>query len=102
MARYGSYPLKAKYCHEMALRILLACIEPLGRTVSKNTSVRYLPGFGPVVPQECSDCVKVEKLKEKVNTAAEVIYDLVDPSANIIFGAVIDPSISGQVSKRLI
>ncbi|KAI3797590.1 hypothetical protein L1987_32849 [Smallanthus sonchifolius] len=24
---YGSYPLKAKYCHEMALRILLACIE---------------------------------------------------------------------------
>ncbi|KAD7479467.1 hypothetical protein E3N88_02603 [Mikania micrantha] len=114
-SKYGSYPLKAKYCHEMALRVLLACIEshanrykryivpvlsvqmdfyvrvfvriytsagnmkntplklsyvyqctgcdsfhlqPLGRTVSKNTSVRYLPGFGPVVPQECSDCGK--------------------------------------------
>lgn len=27
--RYGSYPLKGKYCHEMALRILLACIEVL-------------------------------------------------------------------------
>ncbi|PKU65404.1 Cell division protein FtsZ like 2-1, chloroplastic [Dendrobium catenatum] len=34
----------------------------------------------------------------EVNAAAEVIYDLVDPSANLIFGAVIDPSISGHVS----
>eukprot|EP00899_Mesostigma_viride_P004345 jgi/Mesvir1/13911/Mv16034-RA.2 len=25
--KYGSYPLRAKYCHEMALRILLASIE---------------------------------------------------------------------------
>ncbi|CAL9764161.1 unnamed protein product [Musa acuminata subsp. burmannicoides] len=25
--RYGSYPLKAKYHHEMALRMLLACVE---------------------------------------------------------------------------
>lgn len=114
-SKYGSYPLRGKYCHEMALRILLACIEshanrykryivpvlsvqmdfyvrvfvriytsasamkntplklsyvyqctgcdsfhlqPLGRTVSKNTSVRYLPGFGPAVSQECSDCGK--------------------------------------------
>lgn len=24
----------------------------------KNNSVRYLPGFGPVVSQECSDCGK--------------------------------------------
>lgn len=24
----------------------------------QNTSVRYLPGFGPVVPQDCSDCGK--------------------------------------------
>ncbi|KAM0046662.1 putative tubulin GTPase [Helianthus debilis subsp. tardiflorus] len=38
----------------------------------------------------------------EVNTAAEVIYNLVDPSANLIFGAVIDPSISGQVSITLI
>ncbi|KAI3520911.1 hypothetical protein L1887_10366 [Cichorium endivia] len=114
-SKYGSYPLRGKYCHEMALRILLACIEshanrykryivpvlsvqmdfyvrvfvriytsagamkntplklsyvyqcigcdsfhlqPLARTVSKNTSVRYLPGFGPVVSQECNDCGK--------------------------------------------
>ncbi|PPE00128.1 hypothetical protein GOBAR_DD02845 [Gossypium barbadense] len=107
-SKYGSYPLRGKYCHEMALRILLACIEshanrykryivpvlsvqmdfycssasamkntplklsyvyqctgcdafhlqPIGRTVSKNTSVRYLPGFAPVVPQECSHCQK--------------------------------------------
>ncbi|XP_050247606.1 protein ALP1-like [Quercus robur] len=32
----------------------------------------------------------------QVNAAAEVIYDLVDPSANLIFGAVIDQSLSGQ------
>nr|XP_043611389.1 cell division protein FtsZ homolog 2-1, chloroplastic-like [Erigeron canadensis] len=38
----------------------------------------------------------------EVNTAAEVIYDLVDPTANLIFGAVIDPSMSGQVSITLI
>ncbi|XP_057769846.1 tRNA (guanine(26)-N(2))-dimethyltransferase 2-like isoform X2 [Salvia miltiorrhiza] len=113
--KYGAYALKGKYCHEMALRILLACIEshanrykryivpvlsvkmdfyvrvfvriftsasaikntplklsyvyqcigcdsfhlqPIGRTVSKNTSVKNLAGFGPVVAQECSDCGK--------------------------------------------
>ncbi|XP_077230244.1 tRNA (guanine(26)-N(2))-dimethyltransferase 2-like [Tasmannia lanceolata] len=114
-SKYGSYPLRGKYCHEMALRILLASIEShanrykryivpvlsvqmdfyirvfvriftsasamkntplklsyvyqcvgcdsfhlqcLGRTVTKNNSVRYAPGFGPAVPQECSDCRK--------------------------------------------
>ncbi|PON42918.1 tRNA methyltransferase, Trm [Parasponia andersonii] len=114
-SKYGSYPLRGKYCHEMALRILLASIEshanrykryivpvlsvqmdfyvrvfvrvyssasamkntplklsyvyqctgcdsfhlqPIGRTIAKNNSVRYLPGFGPVVPQDCSDCGK--------------------------------------------
>lgn len=38
----------------------------------------------------------------EVNAAAEVIYDLVDPSANLIFGAVIDQSFTGQVSITLI
>ncbi|XP_078157280.1 cell division protein FtsZ homolog 2-1, chloroplastic-like [Carex rostrata] len=38
----------------------------------------------------------------EVNAAAEIIYDLVDPNANLIFGAVIDPSLSGQVSITLI
>ncbi|CAO2817305.1 unnamed protein product [Amaranthus hypochondriacus] len=114
-SKYGSIPLRAKYCHEMALRILLASIEshanrykryivpvlsvridfyirvfvriyssasvmketplklsyvyqcvgcdsfhlqPLGRTISKNNNVKYYPGYGPVVPQECTDCGK--------------------------------------------
>ncbi|KAK3151183.1 hypothetical protein QOZ80_3AG0242770 [Eleusine coracana subsp. coracana] len=114
-SKYGSYPVKGKYCHEMALRILLASIEShanrykryivpvlsvfmdfyvrvfvrvftsaneikntplklsyvyqcvgcdsfhlqcLGRTVTKNNSVKHAPGIGPVVPQECSDCGK--------------------------------------------
>uniref|UniRef100_A0A0D9VWV4 Tubulin/FtsZ GTPase domain-containing protein n=1 Tax=Leersia perrieri TaxID=77586 RepID=A0A0D9VWV4_9ORYZ len=38
----------------------------------------------------------------EVNSAAEIIYDLVDPNANLIFGAVIDPSLNGQVSITLI
>ncbi|KAF7016421.1 unnamed protein product [Triticum aestivum] len=38
----------------------------------------------------------------EVNAAAEVIYDLVDPNANLIFGSVIDPSLNGQVSITLI
>ncbi|KAG2297144.1 hypothetical protein Bca52824_043813 [Brassica carinata] len=29
-SKYGSYPLRGKYCHEMALRILLASIESCG------------------------------------------------------------------------
>jgi cell division protein FtsZ len=38
-----------------------------------------------------------------VNEAAEIIYDLVDPDANLIFGAVIDPSHpAGEVSITLI
>lgn len=36
-----------------------------------------------------------------MNAAAEVIYDLVDPGANLIFGSVIDPSYTGQVSQRI-
>ncbi|KAK9115782.1 hypothetical protein Sjap_014729 [Stephania japonica] len=114
-SKYGSYPLRGKYCHEMALRILLASIEShanrykryivpiisvqmdfyvrvfvrlytsasemkntplklsyvyqcigcdsfhlqaLARTVSKNNSIRYMPGFAPAVPQECNHCGK--------------------------------------------
>ncbi|KAL8124012.1 hypothetical protein AgCh_011859 [Apium graveolens] len=36
----------------------------------------------------------------KVNAAAKVIYDLVDPSANLIFGAVVDLSLSGQMLRN--
>ncbi|WMV19050.1 hypothetical protein MTR67_012435 [Solanum verrucosum] len=114
-SKYGSYPLRGKYCHEMALRILLACIEshanqykryivpvlsvhmdfyvrvfvriyssasamrntplklsyvyqcngcdsfhlqPVGRTISKSNTLRYHPGFGPAISQDCSDCGK--------------------------------------------
>ncbi|MCD9558688.1 Cell division protein FtsZ [Datura stramonium] len=46
--------------------------------------------------------IGIERATGIVNAAAEVIYDLVDPSANLIFGAVIDPSLSGQVSITLI
>lgn len=40
----------------------------------------------------------------QVNEAAEIIYDLVDPSANLIFGAVVDKNLQQEVgveSQRL-
>ncbi|CAN1303167.1 Cell division protein FtsZ homolog 2-1, chloroplastic [Linum perenne] len=38
----------------------------------------------------------------EVNAAAEVIYDLVDQTANLIFGAVIDESLTDEVSITLV
>lgn len=38
----------------------------------------------------------------QVNEAAEIIYDLVDPDANLIFGAVVDPAMDDEVSITLI
>eukprot|EP00899_Mesostigma_viride_P012141 jgi/Mesvir1/20928/Mv07999-RA.1 len=38
----------------------------------------------------------------EVNQAAEVIYDLVDPNANLIFGAVINDAMGSEVSITLI
>ncbi|KAK9843759.1 hypothetical protein WJX81_005097 [Elliptochloris bilobata] len=38
----------------------------------------------------------------EVNEAAEVIYELVDPTANLIFGAVVDPRLGQEVSITLI
>ncbi|CAN1303170.1 Cell division protein FtsZ homolog 2-2, chloroplastic [Linum perenne] len=38
----------------------------------------------------------------QVNAAAEVIYDLVDQTANLIFGAVIDESLTDEVSITLV
>jgi len=39
----------------------------------------------------------------QVNSAAEIIYEMVHPDANVIFGAVIDPALpQGEVSITLI
>eukprot|EP00897_Mesotaenium_endlicherianum_P008583 jgi/Mesen1/7753/ME000407S06953 len=38
----------------------------------------------------------------EVNAAAQEIYQLVDPDANLIFGAVVDDNMQGQVSITLI
>lgn len=39
---------------------------------------------------------------QEVNTAAETIYEIVDPNANIIFGAVIDEKMQGEVRITVI
>ncbi len=38
----------------------------------------------------------------EVNMAAETIYEVVDPNANIIFGAVIDPKMQGEMRITVI
>ena len=38
----------------------------------------------------------------EVNAAAEIIYEVVDPNANIIFGAVIDDRLQGEVRLTVI
>jgi cell division protein FtsZ len=38
----------------------------------------------------------------EVNAAAETIYEVVDPNANIIFGAVIDERLQGEVKITVI
>ncbi|ELR98955.1 cell division protein FtsZ [Gloeocapsa sp. PCC 73106] len=38
----------------------------------------------------------------EVNAAAEIIYEIVDPNANIIFGAVIDPEMQGEIRVTVI
>lgn len=38
----------------------------------------------------------------EVNTAAETIYEIVDPNANIIFGAVIDDTMQGEIRITVI
>ena len=37
---------------------------------------------------------------EQVNEAAEIIYDLVDQNANLIFGAVVDPACDKEVKHQ--
>lgn len=38
----------------------------------------------------------------QINAAAEVIYEAVDPNANIIFGSLVDPAMNGQVAITVI
>lgn len=39
---------------------------------------------------------------QEINAAAEVIYEAVDPNANIIFGALVDEEMSGEISITVI
>lgn len=49
----------------------------------------------PSLPDSLFNC------SPQVNEAAETIYDLVDPAANLIFGAVVDPSLNQEVTYDL-
>lgn len=39
---------------------------------------------------------------QEINAAAEVIYEAVDPNANIIFGALVDESMNGEIAITVI
>ncbi len=44
----------------------------------------------------------VDLTLHEVNTAAETVYEVVDPNANIIFGAVIDEKMEGEIRITVI
>jgi tRNA (guanine26-N2/guanine27-N2)-dimethyltransferase len=50
-------PLKLSYVYQC-----IGCdsfhLQPVGRSLPKNNSVRYLPAIGPVVKQDCNHCGK--------------------------------------------
>ena len=39
---------------------------------------------------------------QEINSAAEIIYDAVDPNANIIFGSIVDEEMSGEITITVI
>ena len=39
---------------------------------------------------------------QEINSAAEIIYDSVDPNANIIFGSIVDDDMAGEVTITVI
>ena len=39
---------------------------------------------------------------QEINAAAEIIYEAVDPNANIIFGSIVDDSMNGEISITVI
>uniref|UniRef100_A0A8C9YW80 tRNA (guanine(26)-N(2))-dimethyltransferase n=1 Tax=Sander lucioperca TaxID=283035 RepID=A0A8C9YW80_SANLU len=102
-SKYGSVSIKAKYCHEMALRIILHSldqragvyqryIQPLlsvsvdfyirvfvrvftgQATVKNSASMKYSPAAGPPVGPECEHCGQRHQLGGPI--WAEPIYDL--------------------------
>jgi tRNA (guanine26-N2/guanine27-N2)-dimethyltransferase len=40
--KYGGYPLKTKYCHEIAVRLLAGCIVRIAARFSMGTTVRFI------------------------------------------------------------
>ncbi len=39
---------------------------------------------------------------QEINSAAEIIYDAVDPNANIIFGSIVDDDMAGEITITVI
>jgi hypothetical protein len=57
-----------------------------------------IAAFTYVSGQDGCSLVDCAWLSAQVNEAAEIIYDLVDPNANLIFGAVVDQALGQEVS----
>lgn len=56
-----------------------------------------IAAFTYVSGQDRCSRVDCAWLFAQVNEAAEIIYDLVDPNANLIFGAVVDQALGQEV-----
>eukprot|EP00899_Mesostigma_viride_P011033 jgi/Mesvir1/19931/Mv13199-RA.1 len=80
----GSGPKRAKEAARAAL------LSPLLDTVSRPLGVIYNVTGG------------ADLTLHEVNEAAEIVYNLADPNASIIFGAVIDESFQGRIRITVI
>ena len=74
-----------------AIRCLLQLL-----TISNTNQLHSQPSM--MCPINCRGPYAIATLVYmQVNEAAEVMYDLVDANANLIFGAVVDPQLSQEV-----
>lgn len=62
----------------------------------------YLPHYVMIVAFTSHINISYLILSLQINAAAEVIYESVDPNANIIFGALVDDSMSGEIAITVI
>lgn len=64
---------------------------------ANRQNIQFMAAFTCLSVQDTISHVDCAWLFAQVNEAAEIIYDLVDPNANLIFGAVVDQALGQEV-----
>ena len=69
---------------------------------SHPISIALSPPFPSSIFLPSAPNFPYSSLSFQINAAAEVIYEAVDPNANIIFGALVDESMNGEIAITVI